>query len=81
VIQIPASRAIPRLVLILLVVAAVPSLRAAEDRWDKHMKAGEKAFERGMSDIEGTLFGKQDRHSARDFADAEKEFLSALELT
>jgi tetratricopeptide (TPR) repeat protein len=70
------------LVLISLAGSVVPFLRAQGDDWDKHMKAGGKAFESGRKEKYVWLDpGRSTPASVRDFAKAEEEFLAALAQT
>jgi tetratricopeptide (TPR) repeat protein len=64
------------LALISLFVGAPPSLRAQEDQWDKHMKAGRKEFVQGMREKYFHAWG--DARPYPSFGKAEEEFLAAL---
>jgi tetratricopeptide (TPR) repeat protein len=67
------------LALISFSVSPAPSLWAQEDQWDKHMKAGGKAFLDGMR--QKYFHGWGNAGPNPQFAKAEEGFLAALALT
>jgi tetratricopeptide (TPR) repeat protein len=67
------------LALISFSVPAAPSMWAQEEQWDKHMKAGGKAYNDGMK--QKYLHGWGDAGPNSQFAKAEEEFLAALGQT
>ncbi len=65
-----------------LFLPAASSLWAQADQWDKHMKAGSKAYGHGMNEkYFHSFFGANSPPALRDFAKAEQEFLAALAQT
>lgn len=64
------------LALFSLFVAAVPSLWAQADQWDKHMRAGRKDFSQGLGEKYFHAWG--DARPYPSFGKAEEEFLAAL---
>jgi len=80
--DILASRAAWALAVIVLAAPATQHLRAQADEWDKHMKAGEKAYGAGFNQKHYWITNPSNSPaSLANFAKAEQELKAALDLT
>jgi tetratricopeptide (TPR) repeat protein len=77
-----ARRAACALVVIALAAPATRRLHAQADEWDKHMKAGEKAYSAGFNQKHYWITNPSNSPaSLANFAKAEQELKAALDLT